>query len=203
MIASSMSENHHSHLIGLSGTLGAGKDVYARHLANKYDFLHVSTGDLIREIALQKGLDIERPTLIELGSQLRREYRSYGALVIKAIEKWQDTTGESSRGLVVSGLRVVGEANEVIDRGGKLVFIDAPRSLRYARIIQRQRDCESSVSLEEFTSRDEAEFNGSTHDNARPNLSVIQKISHLVVSNTFADEIHFCEHVDRELNNLK
>lgn len=184
--------------VGIAGTLGAGKDVCARHLVNSYGFLHVSTGDFLREIARQEGLDTERPTLIELGVRLRAEYRSHGALVIKAIEKWHDEADSYPGGLVVSGLRVIGEAREVIDHNGLLCFIDAPRELRHARIVGRQRDDEARQTLEQFAARDEIELNGDPTDLARPNLSAIRKISHAAILNLYDSE----EPLQRELDRI-
>jgi len=44
--------------ITLCGKIGAGKSVIANFLAKEYDLKHYSTGDLMRQIAKQKGLTI-------------------------------------------------------------------------------------------------------------------------------------------------
>lgn len=192
-------EKDSARLIGLSGTLGAGKDVYAGHLVDEHGFLHVSTGDLLRDIARQKGLDTERPTLVELGVRLRSEYKSQGALVIKAIEKWHNEAENYPGGLAVSGLRAVGEAQEVIDHSGIICFIDAPREVRYERIVQRQRDNEAMLTLDTFAARDESEINGDPHDESHPNLGAIKKMSHHIVMNLFANETLLFQDIDRRL----
>lgn len=100
-------------LAGLPGTLGAGKDTGAEHLAQWHGFLHVSTGDILREEARRYGLDTDRNTLIDIGVSLRREYGSQGALIIMAIERWQAQRERYLGGLVVTGMRALGEAEEI------------------------------------------------------------------------------------------
>lgn len=172
--------------VGLAGTFGAGKDECARHLAGDHGFLHVSTGDMLRDVARQEGLDTERPTLIELGIRLRAEYDSQGALVIKATEKWQDEADRYPGGVVVSGLRVVGEAEEVLGRAGTLLFVDAPLELRHERIVSRQRDEETKQTLEQFAAAESVERNGDPDDPTRPNLEAIRKIAHAVLVNDYS-----------------
>lgn len=171
--------------VGLSGTQGAGKDECARHLVSKHNFLHVSTGDMLRDVARQEGLDLERLTLTELGVRLRKEYGSQGVLVAKAVEKWHDEADNYPGGVVVSGLRTVGEAQEVIARVGLLLFVDAPVALRHARIVGRQRDLESLQSLDEFAAHDRIEVEGDPNDPTRPNLAAIRKMAYAVLMNSY------------------
>ncbi len=74
-----------SKLVGLSGTLGAGKDTAAQYLVAKHGFMHVSTGDVLRSEATRQGRNHKRATLIEIGVELREKYCSAGALVLKGI----------------------------------------------------------------------------------------------------------------------
>jgi adenylate kinase family enzyme len=64
----------HSKLVGISGTFCAGKDTAANHLVEKYNFLHVSTGDVLRAKAAEQGRDItDRRVLIETVVELRKK----------------------------------------------------------------------------------------------------------------------------------
>src|SRR5579875_3462272 len=109
-----------SKLVGLSGTLGSGKDTAANHLVNEHGFMHVSLGDVLRVEARRQGRDTERPTLIEIGMRLREKYGSLGALCIKGIEQWAEQRERYVGGLVISGVRVLGEAQEIKDQKGTL-----------------------------------------------------------------------------------
>lgn len=170
-------------LIGLSGTLGSGKDTVASHLVNEHGFMHVSTGDVLRIEAKRQGRDTERPTLIEIGMRLRKLYGSLGALCLKGIAQWDEQRESFPGGLVVSGIRVVGEAEEIQDQNGTLVFIDAPVEERYRRLIARARDYEVSKTFDEFVAHEEIELHGLGGANS-PHLRAIEAIADTVLQNT-------------------
>lgn len=136
-------------LIGIAGTLAAGKDTITKALIEGFGYNHVSTGDMVRKVALQRYGSVERPVLYETANQLRRE-QGAAALVLEAIKE--------PKPLIVSGLRSLGEAKAIKKHGGMLVFIDAPVEVRYQRMKSRQRDHEVGLSLDEFIEREEKEM---------------------------------------------
>ncbi|HET9098696.1 MAG TPA: AAA family ATPase [Candidatus Saccharimonadales bacterium] len=186
-----------SQLVGLTGTLNAGKDTAANHLVNNHGFMHVSSGDVLRAEAKRQGLPNDRNTLIEIGVRLRKEYGNVGALVIKGVEQWQEQKEAYLGGLVVSGLRILGEAQEVHAQGGKLVFIDAPVEERYRRMVARQRDAEAEKTLEEFMEHERYELEG-LGGSDRPHLRAIQAISDIRLDNSGLPEL-FIASLDESL----
>lgn len=187
-----------SKLVGLSGTLGSGKDTVASHLVDKYRFMHVSLGDVLRVEARRQGRDTERPTLIEIGMRLREEYGSLGALCIKGIEQWDEQRAKFAGGLVISGVRVLGEAQEIKDQNGTLVFIDAPAEERYRRLVARNRDYETSRTFEEFVAHEKIELDGLGGTNS-PHLRAVERISDEVIQN-IGSESELLARVDGLLN---
>lgn len=186
--------------VGLAGTLGAGKDTGAEHLAQEHGYLHVSTGDLLRNAARSKGLDTDRNTLIQLGIDLRAEYGSQGALVIKASELWQEDAEHYPGGCVVTGMRAIGEAQEVIALGGTLFFVEASVEGSHSRIASRRRDDEAAQTLEQFKTHWMLEMHGDTDDPTRPNLGAIKKISHFVLRNDSDTPESYLRALDSALN---
>jgi dephospho-CoA kinase len=169
-------------LIGLSGTLGAGKDTLAEHLVLKYAFLHVSTGDVLRAEASARGLDpTNRPTLIEIGVELR-SIHGMGALSLKGLEQWQDRRDEFIGGLVVSGLRSLGEAEGIREQNGKLTFIDGPTEVRYKNIEERGRAEGTFSTYEDFIYYEYRELNGLFGPDS-PNLRAVQGIADVQIWN--------------------
>ena len=187
-------------LIGLAGTLGAGKDTGAEHLESRHGFLHVSTGDMLRDEARNRNFDTDRNTLIQLGIDLRADYGSQGALIIMAIEKWQRERDRYMGGLVVTGMRAIDEAKEVPERFGTLLFIDAPLEVRYQRMAARQRDNETSQTLEQFAMHDSMEMEGDLDNPTRPNLRAIMNISHRVLLNSFDSPVSFLVELEETLD---
>lgn len=149
-------------IIGLSGTFASGKDTLANHLVAAKNILHVSTSDMIRAVAEAKYGNIERPTLFKTANETREE-RGPGVFAELALEKY-DEEKDKYRGVIISGVRSLGEVEAIKQAGGRLVFVDSPMEVRYERIKARHRSNEESLSFEEFKASEEAE-ELAVHDN--------------------------------------
>lgn len=136
-------------LIELSGTFGSGKDLLANILSGEFGFSHISTSDLVRQVAMEQRGSIERPVLFEVATKCRQEFGG-GYFVELGLDK--------PRPLVISGIRSLGEMNSLKEAGGVMVFVDAPLELRYSRMASRSRDQETRISLEEFRQREAKEL---------------------------------------------
>lgn len=142
-------------LIGVSGTLGSGKDSLANMLVDEYGYNHASTSDLVREVAMRERGSIERPVLQEIATMCREKFGA-GYFVELGLDK--------PRPLLITGIRSIGEMKALKAAGGVMVYVDAPVELRYERMIGRARDGEAEVSLEEFQRREEKEMYGGERD---------------------------------------
>lgn len=179
MLKNSMITSSKPKIIGLAGTLASGKDSLAQYLVDKYKYCHVSTGDLVREVAKQKYGSIERPVLYKTANELREE-RGHGVLGEMALEHYEETKSKYPGGLIVSGFRALAEAQAVKNAGGLIIYTDAPFEKRYEWMKGRERDQETAISLEEFKQR-EANENGGV--DPAFNISVIRGIADAVIEN--------------------
>lgn len=136
-------------LIGLAGTFGSGKDTLAEILTSEYGYTHVSTGDMVRQVAMERYGSIERPVLYRTAQENREKYGA-GYFVELALKK--------SRPLIISGIRSLGEMKALKVAGGVMIYVDAPIELRHQRIVSRKRDNEVKLSLEEFQAFEETEM---------------------------------------------
>lgn len=142
-------------IIGMAGMFASGKDTLAEYLVETRGYKHLSTGDMVREIAQEKHGSIERPVLFITAKELR-ETEGPGALVIEALKKGQP--------IVITGIRSLGEMNEIHKAGGIMVFVDAPLEIRYERMRSRSRDKEHMLSIEEFAANEQKEWYGGPLD---------------------------------------
>jgi dephospho-CoA kinase len=149
-------------IIGLSGTFASGKDTLAHHLAATKNFLHVSTGDMVRAVAEAQYGAIDRPILVKTANELR-DKRGPGVLAELALEKYREEPGKYD-GLVISGVRSLGEVESIKQASGTIVFVDAPMRLRYERIKNRHRSGEENLSFAAFKASEENE-ELAVHDN--------------------------------------
>lgn len=186
-------------LVGIAGLRGSGKDEGGKYLEENHGFLHSPTGDLVREVARDRGLDTERQTLIDLGIQLRREYRSVGALVMASIEKWEQSPEDYPGGLAVTGMRTVGEAEKLLEMGGTLIFVEAMTELRHRRIVRRQRDTESQQTLKDFTARSLVEEFGDPSDKTVANLDAVRRMAHFSITNNYSKPGPYYNDIDSVL----
>lgn len=171
-------------IIGLAGTFASGKDTLAHHLVKNYDFLHISTGDMLRQEAMKTHGSIERPVLHEVGTTLRQA-KGAGFLVELALQTFTAKRQERDdyKGLVVSGLRSLGEAKAIKTAGGVLVFVDAPIEVRFKRMAERKRDQETKLTLEEFAAQEANELAVEGNDDAAFNILGIKDMSDHILDN--------------------
>lgn len=160
-------------LIGIAGSFASGKDTVAHHLVEDFGFTHVSTGDMVREVAMRERGSIERPVLHEVADE-HRHRDGAGAFVRHALAK--------PRPLVITGIRALGEAKALKDQGGVLVFVDAPAEVRYRRMQDRHRDQETELSLEQFEANEAKEWHAGDGD-ADFNLRDIKTMADIVIDN--------------------
>lgn len=139
-------------IIGVAGTFASGQDSVAQYLADKHNFLFVSTSNIVREEARMLYGSIERPVLFKTATELREEHGG-GVLVERALQRFKEKIDQYD-GLVVPGIRSLGESKAITNAGGVIVFTDAPLEIRYERMRGRKRDGEAELSLEEFKQRE-------------------------------------------------
>jgi hypothetical protein len=174
-----------SKLIGLSGTLSAGKDTAATYLVDCHGFMHVSTGDVIRAECRKLGLDTLRATLVEKGKELRAE-GGPGALITKGMEMWTEQRDRFAGGLVISGLRAVSEASTVPEEGGTLTFVDGPVTRRFEESNKRARDDAIFPTIEDFQEYERLEFEGLLGDDG-PNLRAVRDMANIRLWNEMSN----------------
>jgi len=131
-------------IIGITGTLGAGKGTVV-DLLKKRGFLHYSARKLITEEILERGLEVNRDTLVEIGNELRQKNSpSYIA------EKLFAKASKEDSNCVIESLRTLGEIETLKKKGDFfLLAVDASPEIRYKRVRNRKSETDL-VSFEKF-----------------------------------------------------
>lgn len=166
-------------LIGIGGTLGAGKDRTSDILVEDHGFVHVSTSDTVRGEALRRHRSVDRDVLRHVANELRATLGA-GALCLQAIHDYEEA-GAPGEGLALSGLRAIGEAQAIRSNEGLLLFVDAPIELRFSRIQGRARLGEITASLETFRAFEETELQSATLTGQ--NIEGVRGLSHTIIQN--------------------
>ena len=138
-------------VIGVVGTLAAGKDAVSQYLVSR-GFHFFSGGDYTRQYIREYGLGgLDRDNLQRVANELRRKH---GADYMSRVGL--ETAG---RPLVISGARTPAEVEIIKRHGGYVIAVDAPVERRYAWAKARGR-IDDAVTTEEFKRLEAAEATG-------------------------------------------
>lgn len=158
-------------IVGVTGYLASGKDTIAEMLISK-GFNHYSLSDELRSILKDRGIEITRENLQQIGNELREKYGSE-YLAERVIEK-------AKKPAVITSIRSVGEASFLKSRGMKLIFVDAPIKLRYERIIRRKREGEEVLTFDQFKAQEDVEKGASS---SSQQLHLVAKLADFMIIN--------------------
>lgn len=142
-------------ILGLTGTLGAGKDAAAKFFM-KNGFSYHSCSDIIRNECKKRGISLDRDNLIKMGNELREKY---GPEILTKMVIERKIASDEKDILVVS-IRHPSEVEELRkQKDFVMIAIDAPIELRYKRITSRQEPTDH-VSFDKFKEQEEREMAG-------------------------------------------
>lgn len=139
-------------IIGITGTIGAGKGTIVEYLVKEKGFAHFSVRGFLLERIRQFGLPENRDSMFHLANELRAEYGpSYvvDQLFIEAVK--------SRKNSIIESIRTTGEIDSLRKQEGfYLLAVDADPKLRYDRILLRQSETDR-VSYETFLQNEQRE----------------------------------------------
>ena len=144
-------------VVGISGTIGSGKEMVVDFLKKKYSNYHVSLSSMIRSELERKRKDFNRMTLQDHGNEMRSKYGS-GILAMLGIEYLP----RDKEMILVEGIRNPGEIEYLKRKFGKqfvMVGIDATPEMRFERLMKRAKPLDPKT-WEEFVlldNRDQGE----------------------------------------------
>jgi|YelNatPaOPRAMG01_1025707.scaffolds.fasta_scaffold11743_4 dephospho-CoA kinase len=122
-------------VIGLTGTIGAGKKTVKEIIQKKLTCYTVTLSDIIKaEIERRKGT-LDRSTLQNMGNELRKRYGSH-ILAMLAVEYMP----KEKNFIIIDGIRNPGEVEYLKKKYGKdfkLLAVDANEKIRFERLLSR------------------------------------------------------------------
>jgi dephospho-CoA kinase len=146
-------------LIGLTGTIGAGKGTVVSYFEQK-GYRHLSVSGFLAEEARRRGLSPARKTLRELGN----EFRAKGSSAL--VEAVLADANPAKEDIVLESLHTVPEVEYIRGLGGKVIAVDAPLETRWRRI--QSRNGEKDASYETFLAEEKRQ--GASPDPDENNL---------------------------------
>ncbi len=172
-------------IIGITGTLGAGKGTVVEYLKQK-GFKHYSARTFFIEELNRRGLPIIRDTMTDVADDLRR---IHGPEYF-AKESIRRIAEEGVQNAVVESIRAIGEAEYIKSHGGVMWAVDADIAVRYQRISKRMSETDK-VSFEKFVADEQREF--ANTETTKGNLKGVIAMSDAVFTNNGTPEELFAQ----------
>jgi dephospho-CoA kinase len=150
-------------IIGITGTLGAGKGTIVEFLVQNKGFDHYSVRTFLLEEIRKRALPENRDSMYNLANELRSQFGpSY------VTDQLYFEAKESGRNCVIESIRTPGEIDSLRSRGEFYLFAaDARPELRYERIQIRKSETDH-ITYAEFLENESREMN--TSDPNKQNL---------------------------------
>lgn len=141
-------------IIGITGTLGAGKGTIVDFLVEKKGLVHFSVRGFISEEIVRRGLPVNRDSMVKVANELRAQH-SPSYIVDQLYEK----ALLSGNNCVIESIRTPGEVDSLRSKGNFVLFaVDAAPQSRYNRIVERNSETDRVTYLT-FIENEQREMN--------------------------------------------
>lgn len=182
-------------IIGITGTLGAGKGTVVEYLKTKYGFEHFSARTLITKEISNRGLEVNRDNMTEIANELRATH--HPAYIIEELFEKAKSANQNS---VLESVRTVGEIDLLRKKGEFYLFaIDANQRARYERIIARKSSTDN-ITLDKFVADEEREMD--SEDPNKQNLrACIELADFKIINDGSLEDLH--SQIDKVMESLK
>lgn len=151
-------------IIGITGTLGAGKGTIVQYLVEQEGFEHYSVRGFLLAEMKKLGMPENRDSMTSLANRLRA---AFGPSYIT--DHLYDQARESMHDCVIESIRTPGEVKSLRRKPDFYLFaVDADPEKRYKRIKKRGSETDA-VSLREFKANEAREMD--SDDPNKQNLS--------------------------------
>ncbi len=151
-------------IIGITGTLGAGKGTVVEYLVKEKGFAHFSVRGYLSDVIRNQGMEVNRDNMVITANELRSK-NGPGFI----IEELYHKAAATRQNCIIESIRTPGEIEKLRKKKNFfLLAVDADIKIRYDRIILRGSETDN-VSFETFCQNEAREMH--SDDPNKQNLS--------------------------------
>jgi len=172
-------------IIGITGTLGAGKTTTVGYIVSKYGFKHYSVRDFIVAEIQKRNLPLNRDSMVDIGNDLRLKR---GAKFIME-ELYNIAIKNRENSIIIESVRTAGEIGFLKSKQKFcIIALDADPKIRYQRVCLRNSNTDK-VPFEKFMEDEKREMASS--DSNKQNLALcIKNADFLITNNTSKKDLY-------------
>lgn len=182
-------------VLGITGTLGAGKGTIVDYLIRNEGFTHYSVrGFLMKEIK-KRNLEANRDNMVLVANELRK--KNGPSYIVEQLYKLAVKQGKNT---IIESIRTTGEIEALRKKGGFfMIAVDADARIRYQRIVQRGSETDN-VDYDAFIANENREM--SSKNPGTQNLMKCIELSDFALENdgTFQQLYDQIERVTKEIS---
>lgn len=140
-------------IVGITGTIGAGKGTIVDYLIEEKGFVHLSARSFIREECERRGMEANRDNFVVVANDLRAQHSpSY------IIDQLYLKAAEIQKNCVIESIRTPGEIESLRTKENFSLFaVDAEPEFRFERIKLRKSETDH-IDYETFLANEEREM---------------------------------------------
>lgn len=163
-------------IIGITGTLGAGKGTIVEYLVKEKGFVHFSVRNYLSDVIKERGIEVNRDTMVVTANDLRSK-NGPGFIIEELYRK----AAASRQNCIIESIRTPGEIEKLRkEKNFFLLAVDADIRIRYDRIKMRGSETDN-VSFETFRQNEIREMH--SDDPNKQNLSECIRQADFVLRN--------------------
>ncbi len=181
-------------IIGITGTLGAGKGTIVDYLRRHHQFQYFSVREYLSRIIRERNETVSRDSLVAVANELRA--KNSPSFIAEELYSQAAATGKDC---IIESIRTVGEVTSLRSKGAFNLFaVDADQKLRFERVLERASETDK-INYDTFVENENREMNST--DPNKQNIAACMKLAdYKFMNNGSFDELY--HHVDAVLEKI-